>query len=428
MSPREHGDRKSLPTWWVKVVACALALVGGFGFAQDDRIVLPVEGKAFVGELVAVDDDWGLTFQADGGPRRIAAADLVRWGTLADLGGDALILLVGGGALAADVRTIESEHLVANCFLFGEVRLPLARLRGVVFRPPPQRLERDRLLDHVAQSTGARDRLLLENGDVVEGLLAGGGRPAVQGPPPPRENAVLKSLRMQLDTGATDIPVDRVKAIIFNPSLVETPQLRGLRMWLGFEHDGFFVVERIASQDGLISLTLPGGIRLQTDDEGFRESVQFLQPLGGNTVYLSDLVPIGYRHIPYLTLSWDYGQDRNVLGGRLRSGGQVYLKGLGMHSTSRLAYRLENGRQRFKAALALDDTAERKGSVIYRVYGADTAGEWQPLYESPVIRGGDPPLPISVDVSTSRGLALIVEYADRGDMQDHANWLDARLE
>jgi hypothetical protein len=169
-------------------------------------------------------------------------------------------------------------------------------------------------------------------------------------------------------------------------------------------------------------------MRLQTDRESFLQALQFVQPVGGQAVYLSDLAPIGFRHIPYLTLAWGYGQDRSVLGGRLRSGGAAYLKGLGMHSTSRLAYRLDGKYKRLKAELALDETAGREGSVVYRVYTADESGQFKPAYESPIVRGGDPPTAISIDVTGARGLALIVEHADRGDVQDHANWLDARLE
>jgi hypothetical protein len=36
-------------------------------------------------------------------------------------------------------------------------------------------------------------------------------------------------------------------------------------------------------------------------------------------------------------------------------------------------------------------------------------------------------LPISVDVSQAQALALIVDFADRGDVLDRAAWLDARL-
>ena len=57
-----------------------------------------------------------------------------------------------------------------------------------------------------------------------------------------------------------------------------------------------------------------------------------LQPIGGDTVYLSDLKDAGYRHIPFLSLPWVYRLDSNVDGGPLVADKRLYLKGLGMHS------------------------------------------------------------------------------------------------
>ena len=34
---------------------------------------------------------------------------------------------------------------------------------------------------------------------------------------------------------------------------------------------------------------------------------------------------------------------------------------------------------------------------------------------------------VSVDVTGAKRLRLLVEFADHGDVQDHANWLDARV-
>jgi hypothetical protein len=44
-----------------------------------------------------------------------------------------------------------------------------------------------------------------------------------------------------------------------------------------------------------------------------------------------------------------------------------------------------------------------------------------------VIRGGQPPVPISVNIRSAKKLELIVDYADRADVLDHADWLNARL-
>ena len=58
--------------------------------------------------------------------------------------------------------------------------------------------------------------------------------------------------------------------------------------------------------------------------------------------------------------------DSNVLGTRLRTGGATFLQGLGMPSTSRVAYDV-SGYRKFEAEMAIDDAAGRNGSVIFKV-------------------------------------------------------------
>lgn len=125
-----------------------------------------------------------------------------------------------------------------------------------------------------------------------------------------------------------------------------------------------------------------------------RSQVFFLQTLGGDAVYLSNLESSGYRHVPYLERTWDYGVDRSVGGGPLReSAGRHYLKGLGMHSTSRLSFAVPDGVRRFAASLAIDD-ADGRGSVTFRVFV-----DKEERYRSEIIRGGQPPVPMGIDVS-----------------------------
>jgi hypothetical protein len=67
------------------------------------------------------------------------------------------------------------------------------------------------------------------------------------------------------------------------------------------------------------------------------------------------------------------------------------------------------------------------GSVVFRVLLPGADGGWTTVYRSPTIRGGSAITPISVDVGKARRMALIVDFADRGDVLDYANWLNARL-
>ena len=153
------------------------------------------------------------------------------------------------------------------------------------------------------------------------------------------------------------------------------------------------------------------------------DSLVFLQPLGGRAVYLSDLPPAAYKHVPFLDLEWPLARDKNVLGYPLRSpDGTLHPKGIGMHSAAVVAWVLNKPYRKLEAELCLDERAGDSGSAVFRVL---VDGETR--YSSPEIRGGQPPVPISVDVTGARQLRLLVSYGDRGDSRDYANWLDARL-
>ncbi len=70
----------------------------------------------------------------------------------------------------------------------------------------------------------------------------------------------------------------------------------------------------------------------------------------------------------------------------------------------------------------MDDSASGGGSVRFRVFV-----DGQEKFTSETIRGGMKNLPISLDISGAKQLDLVVDYADRADVLDHADWLNARL-
>jgi hypothetical protein len=271
-----------------------------------------------------------------------------------------------------------------------------------VFDLPAGNQSRDLLLDRVSRAAGGADRLLLHNGDQITGLLN-----RIE-----EHTATLKA-----EVGPLTIETDRIAALIFNPDLRHETKHQGLRAWAGFADGTRLIATRLILDGATLQITAAGHMWKTSSQE-----LVFLQPLGGRVTYLSELRPTDYRHVPFLDLDWPYQADRNVIGGRLRSGGQLYLKGLGMHSAARLTYRISEPYQRLQAELAVDDSVEGAGSVRFRVLVDD-----RQQYTSQTIRGGMSPTPISVDVSGAKRLDLIVDYADRADVLDHADWLNARL-
>jgi hypothetical protein len=314
------------------------------------------------------------------------------------------LVLADGGLLVADLVEVDKETLVADSLLFGLVRLPLDCVAGAMLVPPSHRHPKDLLLDRIGSASGDCDLVILANGDELAGRMVSIGD---------------DTLRLETDPVAADIELHRVRAIIFDPGLVRRPTPEAVRAIAGFGDGSRLQAKEIVLEGESLTVELAGGTALKAA----AADLVCLQPLGGTVIYLSDLEPAGSRQVPYLDLSWPPCRtDRKVTGGLLRAGGRLYLKGLGVHSASRLTYELDGSYRAFRADLAIDDSTAGGGSVRFVVYV-----DQQPKFASQIVRGAMAPVPISVDLTGARRLDLVVDFADRADVLDHADWLNARL-
>ncbi len=109
---------------------------------------------------------------------------------------------------------------------------------------------------------------------------------------------------------------------------------------------------------------------------------------------------------------------KSVDGNPLTLNGVVYPHGIGTHATSRLLIDLKGGATKFEAMVGVDD--EEKGTrppsnfTVY-VDGKKKTG-------TKILRGGDAPVPISVDLTGAKRLTLVVADGDDGIGNDHADW------
>jgi hypothetical protein len=367
----------------------------------DAPIAVPVEGRPFSGELTSIDSKGQIAFQTAGQKRQLPMSDLVAWGACLEPKRAPILILAGGGLLAADVLSSDKDTLTADSELFGRLKIPWDALAGAVFRLPPALKDRDAFFDRFARAEGQSDRLLLDNGDEPAGLI---------------EKIEEDAVELKTNVGTVNIELGRVTAIVFNPALRRRMPDDTARTWLGFSDGTRLLATGVRMDSSTLQLAVAG----QTWKTLPRHLV-FLQPISGRAVYLSDLKPAEYRFVPYLDLSWPYRLDRSVTGTWLRADGILYMKGIGMHSAARLAYNLDQPYKRFQAELAMDDSAGG-GSVRFRVFV-----DGQEKFTGETIRGGMKPAPISVDLSGAKQLDLVVDYADRADVLDHADWLSARL-
>lgn len=365
-------------------------------------VAVPVEGETFPAELLSLDRQGHLGLRCGTAERSVPASELIKWGACVEPGRGPYLVLVDGGLLVADILSADKQSVAADSPAFGEMKISSGIVAGIVFQPPADPRRRDLLIDRVATSERDADRVILANEDEVTG--------AVQ---------FIRDRKIHIETriGAVDVDVGRVRALIYGPALPRPQPAAGARFLAGFHDGSLLAATTLSLSEKTVEIATSGTAWTTSPAE-----LVCLQPLGGRAVYLSDLQAADYRSVPFLEMKWPYRTDRCVLGARLRAGGRIYLKGIGVHSAARLTYALAEPYRRFQAELAIDDETGGKGSVGFRVFA-----DRRQVYASPVVRGGQPPVPVSIDITGARRLDLVVDFADRGDELDHADWLDARL-
>ncbi|RYG46264.1 melibiase, partial [bacterium] len=118
-----------------------------------------------------------------------------------------------------------------------------------------------------------------------------------------------------------------------------------------------------------------------------------------------------------MTNGWSRpGIDKSISGKPITLGGERYEKGIGAHSPARLNLMVENALA-FRATVGVDDAAGGKGSVEFLV---EVDGEVR--WRSGVMRIGDPPKPVGVDLRGAKTLSLRVTDGGDGNTYDHADW------
>ena len=157
-------------------------------------------------------------------------------------------------------------------------------------------------------------------------------------------------------------------------------------------------------------------LRLKLDD------VLTVYLRGGAVLFLSDRDPAQAQYAEYVGPKRTFKKDLCVNGQPLRLGGQSFEHGIGTQSRTLLAYRLEPGLKRFQAEVGLDESAGTYGQVIVRVLV-----DGKPRYSSPPLTSKTAPQKLDIPIENARLLILDTEFGERGDVQDLADWVEARL-
>ena len=121
----------------------------------------------------------------------------------------------------------------------------------------------------------------------------------------------------------------------------------------------------------------------------------------------------------------DYGSPqarKSVDGNPLTLDGVVYQHGVGAHANARWAVPLNAVAVRFAAMVGVDDERACCGSITFEAW---VDGEKRA--DSGVLRGGDAPHLLSVDLTGAQLLELVVTDAGDDITNDHADWAGAAI-
>jgi SOS-response transcriptional repressor LexA len=102
--------------------------------------------------------------------------------------------------------------------------------------------------------------------------------------------------------------------------------------------------------------------------------------------------------------------------------GKVYTRGIGTHSPSEMSIDLKGVGKKFESTIGIDDEVGASGSTSFEVW-LDGAK----VFDSGIMKGGDAPINVSLDLTGIRSMVLIASDGGNGIADDDADWADARI-
>lgn len=136
------------------------------------------------------------------------------------------------------------------------------------------------------------------------------------------------------------------------------------------------------------------------------------------------VIPLAELDLSVMSQGWgEPVANQNVVKQPMRIAGRQFERGVGTHAVSTLHLALDGQVVRFSAQVGVDDSAGKNGSVRFQIYA-----DKRLVFDSGVMRGGEPAKSVDVSLEGVRELLLLVDAADDGINFDHADWADARFE
>lgn len=365
-----------------------------------------------VGKLVALSPD-GAELQTPAGKQVVRDWVALRRPNLARPApprGPALLTTTGdrvsGRLLGGDAQALRFRPSFAS----AEWSVPLSSAAVVWLGTPPADTPTDPAGYPWLGDNRRRDALLFRNGDALRGTLGGFTREA--------------GVTFTPEVGeARTVPLDRLAAVAFNPSLARTRRPKG---------PYYHLVLRDGTRLDAATATVAGeALKVKTLFGAAAEvplaDVVAVDLYQGKATHLADLKPKKVEQAGFLGTAWPWAANRTVRGEPLRVvtplGTETFDRGLGTHPRTVLTYDLGGKYRRFEALVGLDAVSGARGRADVRIR---VDGRERPLPELRALAAGSA-VAVKEDVSGAKELTLVIDFGSGGGVQADVNWAEARV-
>jgi hypothetical protein len=329
--------------------------------------------------------------------------------------GTAQVVLANGdrlplvATLGGDATTTKFTVMLAKDGTSQSISLPLTAIAGVWFSD----VSTEDLLSRPWFDVSKKlDALRLRNGDVLRGTFerfSDTGAVLFQ----PTGEKVAKTFE-----------VANLQALAIEPGLTRVRKPKTAYSKVVLMNGARLSVTGLLLKAGTWKGTLLTGAKVTfPHEELYRVDVEL-----GLAVSMTELKPKFTKFEPYGGLTWTVQTNRNAKGECLMlkttRGEETFDTGLGLHSKTTLTYDLAGKYTRFEAMLGLDANTGQKGHVEVGFLLDGVAQKWNDNMELSYLGGVKP---VFLDVTEAKELTLIVDYGQRGDIQDDVNIVHPKL-
>lgn len=376
-------------------------------------------GQEHKGELTALANGQ-ITITEEGAEKRLALSDVLelRLGAKNESVDPEAheILLTDGSRLNAQKVTSTAKAVTLEHPAVGTLEIPVESVKSIRLAPAA-----NAVADAWAELTGRSenaDMLVIRKGELLDHLKGGVGAITEESLAfflGAKETPVTRSEKLYgVIYGNRTVPKEAAisRAILSNKDALELKSLT-------FDGEAF--------QGELLSgtkVTLPID-KLAVLDFSLGK-VQFLSDIKPRRKKIE--LPFYFADEPISEIDQEYYDvkiNKTFSGKPLQLGKTTYGRGLCIHSTTELGYRLSKEMRRFQAMMGIDSHTAQKGLGDVKV---TMKGDGKVLLET-LVKAGDEPQKVDLDVSDVVVFEIIVDRAREDDLGegDHLNLADAKF-